>query len=50
VLAAGLGTLKLPPAVFWSLTLPEWRALTIPHRPAALSRQDLLSLIERYPD
>ena len=44
-------TLKLPPQDFWSLSLPEWRALTQPP-PAQqpLSRADLAQLMALYPD
>lgn len=49
MLAAGIGRLRLTPAVFWSLSLPEWRALQPPRR-AALSRRVFETLMQRYPD
>jgi uncharacterized phage protein (TIGR02216 family) len=37
--------------VFWSLSLPEWRALTLPARAATpLDRSELDTLMRRYPD
>jgi uncharacterized phage protein (TIGR02216 family) len=41
--------LKLPPAVFWSLSLAEWRALTAPAVPA-LRRRELETMMQQYPD
>ena len=41
----------IPPAAFWLLSLPEWRALTAP--PAAerpLSRAELDALLLTHPD
>jgi len=43
--------LRLSPAVFWSLSLPEWRALaTPPRRATPLARAELADLMRRYPD
>jgi uncharacterized phage protein (TIGR02216 family) len=50
VLAVGLGRLHLAPQVFWSLSLPEWRALTTPRRAPALARRDLDLLMQSFPD
>jgi hypothetical protein len=37
--------------VFWSLSLPEWRALTFPPRRATpLARSEFDDLMRRYPD
>jgi len=41
--------LRLSPQSFWSLSLAEWRALSIPRRPA-LARGELDALMQRYPD
>jgi uncharacterized phage protein (TIGR02216 family) len=43
--------LRLTPATFWSLSLPEWRALTTPP-PAAmpLNRAAFDDLMNRFPD
>ena len=40
----------LAPSDFWRLSLAEWRWLTTPTTHAAMSRDDLLSLITQYPD
>jgi uncharacterized phage protein (TIGR02216 family) len=52
VLALGLGKLKLAPQIFWSLSLPEWRAVTAAFAPATppLARSDLQTLMQQYPD
>jgi hypothetical protein len=42
--------LRLAPATFWSLSLPEWRALLQPPRAQALARNDLEQLMTLYPD
>jgi uncharacterized phage protein (TIGR02216 family) len=48
---AGLHKLRLPPSVFWNLSLPEWRALTTPPRAAApLVRSEFERLMSQYPD
>ncbi|HEY0105355.1 MAG TPA: phage tail assembly chaperone, partial [Rhizomicrobium sp.] len=50
-LSVGLGRLRLPPSVFWSLSLPEWRALLAPppaHMP--LARAEFEDLMSQYPD
>jgi uncharacterized phage protein (TIGR02216 family) len=47
---AAFATLRLTPSTFWSLSLPEWRALTTPPRAAALSRASFESLMAEYPD
>ena len=50
-MAFALGTLRLAPATFWSLSLPEWRALTAPRSAAApLARADLDRLMQQHPD
>jgi len=41
--------LRLPPQVFWNLSLVEWRALCRRRRPA-LARRELDELMQRYPD
>jgi uncharacterized phage protein (TIGR02216 family) len=48
---AAFAKLHLAPATFWSLSLPEWRALTAPPRHAApLARAELADLMRRHPD
>ena len=51
LMALGLGALRLPPPVFWSMSLPE---LTAALGPApgldAPARNDLDALMRRYPD
>jgi uncharacterized phage protein (TIGR02216 family) len=45
--------LRLTPAVFWALSLKEWRALLAgcaPRTPAPLDRADLDRLLQLYPD
>lgn len=53
-MAAGLGTLRLPPAVFWAMTPKELAAALRPLMPAAsnepLPRAALSALMHRYPD
>src|SRR6185437_3264412 len=50
-LSFGLGRLRLSPQTFWSLSLPEWRALTAPKRAASpLARSEFDELMRRYPD
>ncbi|MBV9905533.1 MAG: phage tail assembly chaperone [Alphaproteobacteria bacterium] len=50
-LSFALGRLHLPPATFWSLSLPEWRALIAPYTQAApLTRAGLKRLMEEHPD
>jgi len=41
----------LAPHIFWSLSLPEWRALTSPPpRTAPLARAELENLLSQHPD
>lgn len=54
-MAFGLGVLRLPPAVFWSMTPRELEAAMAGARgplPAAarLQRDDLLALMRTFPD
>jgi uncharacterized phage protein (TIGR02216 family) len=43
--------MKLSPAVFWSLSLAEWRALTAPCAGnAPLVRRELETMMQQYPD
>jgi len=42
--------MKLAPRDFWSLSLVEWRAMTAPRAAPALSRGELETLMQRYPD
>jgi hypothetical protein len=42
--------LHLAPQTFWSLSLPEWRALTHRQRPSSLTREDFDALSQAYPD
>jgi uncharacterized phage protein (TIGR02216 family) len=43
--------LRLSPAVFWSLSLPEWRALIAPPLSSApLARSEFEDLLLRFPD
>jgi uncharacterized phage protein (TIGR02216 family) len=54
-MAAGLGLLRLSPAVFWSMTPRELAAalrglLGPAHLDPALSRASLSALMRRYPD
>ena len=47
---AAFTTLHLTPAIFWSLSLPEWRALTTPPHGPALARADFEALMQSHPD
>jgi uncharacterized phage protein (TIGR02216 family) len=52
---AGLGRLRLPPAVFWAMTPRELEAALrgvfgISHRARPMSRADLAALMDLYPD
>ncbi|WP_300529553.1 phage tail assembly chaperone [Maricaulis sp.] len=40
----------LTPAVFWQLSLPEWRALTASEAARPLARAGLNDLCAKYPD
>jgi len=43
--------LHLSPRTFWSLSLPEWRALvTPPRRAAPLARAEFERLLSQHPD
>jgi len=42
--------LRLSPQIFWSLSLPEWRALTTPPQPPSLGRREFSRLLQLYPD
>jgi uncharacterized phage protein (TIGR02216 family) len=52
-MSLGLGVMRLAPAAFWALSLPEWRALAEgrsgPH-PAPLRRGEFEHLMSLYPD
>ncbi|HTT98969.1 MAG TPA: phage tail assembly chaperone [Rhizomicrobium sp.] len=52
VLELGLGALRLAPAIFWAMSLPEWRAALsrLPKRAAPLARSDLEHLMKEFPD
>jgi uncharacterized phage protein (TIGR02216 family) len=52
---AGLGTLRLPPPVFWTMTPRELEAALrgafgAPHGLDPMSRADLAALMAMYPD
>jgi uncharacterized phage protein (TIGR02216 family) len=53
-MAFGLGTLKLPPAVFWAMTPRELQAAMTgvygPESPPPVSRTELVELMARFPD
>jgi uncharacterized phage protein (TIGR02216 family) len=53
-MAAGLGVLRLPPAVFWSMTPRELeaalRGLLGPASDTSMPRSALAQLMTRYPD
>lgn len=54
-IALGLGILRLPPAVFWSMTLSELDgavqgALGLPEDATPPSRAQLDALMRRFPD
>ena len=54
-MAAGLGVLGLAPGVFWAMTPREFDAalrgrLGGAREPAAPTRADLASLMQRFPD
>jgi uncharacterized phage protein (TIGR02216 family) len=55
MMAMGLGTLRLPPSSFWSMTPRELTAamhpLTAIHTPSGPpSRNDLAAMMMRFPD
>lgn len=54
-MAAGLGTLRLAPHIFWAMTPREFDAALrgafgIAAQPTPMSRRDLSGLMQRYPD
>lgn len=54
-MAIALGSLRIPPADFWALTVPELDALLrgargITENGRALSRDGLSALMARFPD
>jgi len=54
-MTAGLGVLRLPPAIFWSMTLRELDAalrgaFDLPCAGASPSRADLAALMKSFPD
>ncbi len=54
-MAVGLGRLRMAPAVFWAMTLPELAAAIrgVAGRAAGagpISRPGLAALMQRYPD
>ena len=54
-MAAGLGTLRLAPSVFWAMTPCELEAALrgaygFGAQPTPMSRCDLAALMEAYPD
>jgi uncharacterized phage protein (TIGR02216 family) len=49
----GLGVLRLPPTVFWAMTLPELAAALkayAPEMPATPSVENLAMLMQAFPD
>ena len=45
--------MRLPPATFWALSLPEWRAMLAgfaPRAAAPMARADLDRLMQLHPD
>jgi uncharacterized phage protein (TIGR02216 family) len=54
-MAAGLGTLRLPPLVFWAMTPRELEAALrgafgLTRQTAPMSRDQLMALMATYPD
>jgi uncharacterized phage protein (TIGR02216 family) len=52
-MSLGLGQLRLPPDIFWRLTLPELAAAARALRPAqinSIDKSDLARLMRDYPD
>ncbi|MBX3446598.1 MAG: phage tail assembly chaperone [Parvibaculaceae bacterium] len=52
-MSLGLGQLRLPPEIFWRLTLPELAAAARALRPVrqhAMSRQSLRRMMLAFPD
>jgi uncharacterized phage protein (TIGR02216 family) len=52
-MSLGLGQLRLPPDIFWRLTLPELAAAARALRPAhavPIRQADFAALVARYPD
>ena len=50
-MSLGLGAMRLAPAAFWALSLPEWRALAEGSGGArALGRGEFENLMSLYPD
>ena len=52
---AGLGSLRLPPPVFWAMTPRELEAALkgafgAPRHASTLSRTDLAAMMDLYPD
>lgn len=53
VMTLGLGQLRLPPEIFWRLTLPELAAAARALQPKdalPMSRSDIARLMTQYPD
>jgi len=42
--------MRLPPHIFWALSLPEWRALTALPQSPSLPRRAFNALMQRFPD
>ncbi|WP_293343872.1 rcc01693 family protein [Parvibaculum sp.] len=52
-MSLGLGTLRMPPEIFWRMTLPELAAAARAMRPdvrKAMGREEFDGLMIRYPD
>lgn len=52
-MSLGLGTLRMPPEIFWRMTLPELAAAARAMRPdvqKAMGRGELAEMMIRYPD
>jgi len=51
VLELGLGRMRIPPKIFWAMSLVEWRAaIARPRRPAPLARAEFEALMRAHPD
>jgi uncharacterized phage protein (TIGR02216 family) len=53
VIELGLGRLRLPPRVFWAMSLVEWRAAVsrlAPRGTEPLARAELERMMKEFPD
>ncbi|HEX4295215.1 MAG TPA: phage tail assembly chaperone [Rhizomicrobium sp.] len=53
VLELGIGAMRLAPAIFWAMSIPEWRAAVAARgarRAAPLARGEFERMMKEHPD